>query len=192
MTNKRRFAIILLAGAAIVAGCAIGGTIQLTGAITSAAPQPIPGRFQISLGSGQWEIYQLTGTQSGVSVGGISVNATNFNAPSLGASTVTITGADGAQVGVQYQSGNTTQTLQKGSDIYTGVASFQAPKAGKYSVSVINSGAGAVVISRPVLSYFVAMLPWLGGGLLGGACLLIGLIGVIIAHRRNPARPANR
>jgi type IV secretory pathway TrbL component len=115
MTKKRRFAIILLGGAAIIAGCAIGGTVQLAGTITSATPQPIPGRFQESLGSGQWEIYQLTGTQSGVSAGGVSVNVTHFGPPSLAASMVTITSASGAQVTVQNQSGNSTQTIQKGS-----------------------------------------------------------------------------
>jgi hypothetical protein len=190
MTRKWRFAITLLAGAAIIAGCAIGGTVQLAGAITSVTPQPIPGRFQVSLGSGQWEIYQLTGTQSGVSAGGVSVNVTHWDASLLTASMVTVTSADGAQVPVQNQSGNTTQTLQKSSDIYTGVASFQAPTAGNYVITVINSGAGAIVVSRPVLADFVALLPWLGGGLLGAVCLLIGLIGVIVAHRRSPARPA--
>jgi ABC-type glycerol-3-phosphate transport system substrate-binding protein len=192
MTKKRRFAIILLGGAAIIAGCAIGGTVQLAGTITSATPQPIPGRFQESLGSGQWEIYQLTGTQSGVSAGGVSVNVTHFGPPSLAASMVTITSASGAQVAVQNQSGNSTQTIQKGSAIYTGVASFQVPAAGNYVVSVFNSGAGAVVISRPVLADFVALLPWLAGGLLGAVCLLIGLIGIIVAHRSSPARPGTR
>jgi hypothetical protein len=201
MTKKRRFAIILLAGAAIITGCAIGGSVQLAGVISSASPQPIPGRFQVSLGSGQWEIYQLTGTRSGVSAGGVSVNVTHFQALSLTASMVTITGANGAQVPVETQSGDyeagsaqvsTIQTLQKGSDIYTGVATFQVPAAGSYVVSVVNSSAGAVVVSRPVLSDFAALLPWLGGGLLGAVCLLIGLIGVIVAHRRSPARPARQ
>lgn len=192
MTKKRRFAIILLVGAAIITGCAIGGIVQLAGAISSATPQPIPGRFQVSLGSGQWEIYQLTGTQSGVSVGGVSVNVTHYQAPSVTASMVTITSSGGTQVPVQNQSGNTTQTLQRGPDIYAGIASFQAPTAGNYFVSVVNSGAGVIVVSRPVLSYFVALLPWLGGGPFGLACLLIGLIGVIVAHRRSPARPATQ
>jgi hypothetical protein len=201
MTKKRRFAIILLAGAATIVGCAIGGSVQLVGVISSATPQPIPGRFHVSLGSGTWEIYELTGTRSGVSAGGVSVNVTHFQAPSVTASMVTITGADGAQVPVQTQSGDyqagsarisTTQTLQKGSDIYTGIATFQVPAAGNYLVSVVNSGAGAIVVSRPVLSDFAALLPWLGGGLLGAVCLLIGLIGVIVAHRRSPARPTRR
>jgi len=189
MTRKRRFAIVLIAGAAIAVGCGLGGFLQFAGSITSAVPQHVPGRFEVSLGSGQWEIYQLTGTQTGVSVGGLSVSVTNQQAVSLTASMVTVTAVGGSQLPVQNQSVGTTQTLQRGSDIYVGVATFRAPSAGKYSLSVDSSGPGSVVVARPFLSTLVALLPWLGGGLLGFACAVVGLIGVIVTHRRNPARP---
>jgi hypothetical protein len=191
MTRKRRFAIVLVAGAAIAVACGLGGYLQFAGTISSAVPQAIPGQFHLSLGTGQWEIYQLTGTQSGGSFGPASFTVTNNQAPSLTASMVTVTAPGGSQVPVQDQSATSTQTLQKGSDIYTGVASFQAPTAGDYSVSVAGSGASAVVVARPVLSFFRALLPWLAGGLLGLACVVVGLIGVIVAHRRHPQRPVS-
>jgi hypothetical protein len=190
MTLKRRFAIVLIAGVAIAIGCWVGGFTQFLGTIKSGAPLSVPGQFQVSLGSGQWEIYQLTGTSSGASVGGFSASVTRDQAAFLTAAMVTVTAADGSQQPVQNQSAHTTETLQQGSDIYTGVATFRTPRAGKYSISVESSSAGSIIVARPILSVFLALLPWIAGGLLGCLCVLIGLIGVIVAHRRNPARSA--
>jgi hypothetical protein len=184
MTKKRRFAIVLLVGVAIGIACGIGGFTQLDGALTAGSPQHVPGRFQVSLGSGQWEIYQLTGTTAGTSVGGISATFTKEQPPSLTAAMVTVTAADGRELPVQNHSADTTETLQRGSDIFTGVATFQAPGAGKYSLSVAGPGAAAIVVGRPVRAIFTMLLPWFGGGLVGGLCVLVGLIGVIVAHRR--------
>lgn len=184
--RKRRFAIVLVAGFAIAIGCGVGGFTKIAGAINQGAPQHIPGRFQASLGSGQWEIYQLTGTKTGASVGGFSASFSTQQPASLAAAMVTVTSSGGGQLPVQSQSADTTETLQRGSEIYTGVAAFQAPSAGEYSLSVDSPDAGTIVVARPVLSIFVTLLPWIGGGLLGGLCVLVGLIGVIVAHRRNP------
>ena len=186
MSRKRRFAIVLIAGAALTVACGVIGGVQLAGAITSVSPQPVPGQFHISLASGQWEIYELIGTRSGVSAGGVSFSVTHEQAPIITASMVTVTAPGGIELPVQNQSGNTTQTLQNGSSIYTGVANFQAPRAGNYSVSVAAPGASVVVVARPVLAELRALLPWIAGALLGAACALIGLIGVIVAHRRHP------
>jgi hypothetical protein len=190
MTRKRLFAIVLTAGAAIVIGCWVGGFTQFAGALTSGAPQHVPGRFHVSLGSGQWEIYQLTGTTTSASVGAFSASVTNQQAASLTATMVTVTTASGSQLPVRNQSAGATETLRRGSDDYTGVATFRAASAGEFSVSVDSPDAGSIVVARPILSVFLALLPWIGGGLLGGACLVVGLIGVIVAHRRNPARSA--
>src|SRR5271169_3529756 len=118
MMRKRRFSIVLIAGAAITIGCALAGYWQLAGTITAAVPRPVPGRFDVSLGTGQWEIYQLTGTQTGASVGGVSVNVTHHQAPSLTAAMLTVTAPGGSQLPVQNQSAGTTETLQQGSEIY--------------------------------------------------------------------------
>src|SRR6516165_5138862 len=96
--SKQPFAIVLIGGAALLVACGAIGGLRLAAAINSAAPQPIPGRFDVSLGPGQWEIYQLTGSRSGSSFGGASVSITNNQPASLTASMVRVTAPGGHQV----------------------------------------------------------------------------------------------
>jgi hypothetical protein len=68
-----------------------------------------------------------------------------------------------------------------------GVASFQVPEAGRYSVAVDSRGSAEVVIARPVLSVFGAVLPRVGGAAAGGLCVLVGLLVLTLNHGRRPA-----
>jgi hypothetical protein len=88
---------------------------------------------------------------------------------------------------VHNQSGNSTETLQKGPDLYTGVASFEAPAPGRYSVTVSSDGPDQVILARPVLSDFAAVLPWGIGALAGAMCVPLGLILLTLEYRRRPS-----
>jgi hypothetical protein len=187
MTNRRALG-VLLAGVVIAATCGAFAAVQFIGTVHSAVPQRVPGRFQVTLASGRWDLYQLTGITSGTSVGGVSVTETNQQAPTIDSSMLTVTGAGGRQLPVQNWSGNGVETLQLGSDLYTGVVSFRAPGPARYAVTVDSPGPAEVVIARPVLSVFEDALPWLAGALAGGLCFVVGLIMLIVIHRRNPRR----
>ena len=184
MTTKRRYVIVVLAGVAIAAACGAFAIVQFIGAVKSAVPQRVPGRFQIALSSGQWDVYQLTGRSSGSNIGGVSVTVAHQLAPTLDSSMMTVTAPDGRQLAVQNRSASSVETLQLGSDLFTGVASFQAPDSGRYSVTVDSRTSTDVVIARPVLSVLGAALPWLGGAAAGGLCVLIGLVLLTLDHRQ--------
>ena len=186
--TKRRSLGVLLAGIVIAVICGTFAAVQFVGAVRSVTPQRVPGRFQVTLGSGRWDVYQLTGTTSGTSVGGVSVTRTYQQAPTIDSSMLTVTGAGGRRLPVQDRSANTVETLQLGSDLYTGVASFQAPGPARYAVTVDSPGPAEVVLARPVLSLFEDALPWLAGALAGALVFLVGLIMLIVIHRRNPRR----
>ena len=187
MKAKHRSVILIVAGAAVVAVCVSFAIVQFSGALKSAVSHRVPGRFQIALSSGRWEVYQLTGNRTGTSVGGVSYTVTHQQAPILDSSALTVTAPDGRQLPVANRSGNSVETLQLGSEIFTGVASFQAPDSGGYFVKVGGRGSADVVIARPVLSVIVAALPWLGGAAAGALCVLIGLVLLLTGRRRSPA-----
>jgi hypothetical protein len=189
MTAKRGLVVLVVAGAAVVAVCITFATLQFRAGVTAAVPQRVPGRFQIALSSGQWDVYQLTGITSGTSVGGVSFTVTRQQAATVDAAMMHVIAPDGRRLEVQNQSGNTVETLQLDSDQYTGVASFQAPESGRYSVTVDGGGEADVVIARPVLSVFRALLPWAGAALAGALCVLIGLLLLTFRHRRDMAAP---
>jgi hypothetical protein len=189
MTAKLGLTVLVMIGAAVVAVCITFAAVQFRAGVTTAVPQRVPGRFQLALSSGQWDVYQLTGTSSGASAGGVSFTVTRQRATTVDAAMMRVTAPDGQQLTVQNRSGNTVETLQLGSDQYTGVASFQAPASGRYSVTVDGSGSADVIIARPVLSVFRALLPWAGGALAGGLCVLTGLLLLTFRHRRDIAAP---
>jgi hypothetical protein len=94
-------------------------------------------------------------------------------------------------VAVRGQPGNATGTIQRGADIYTGVARFEAQSPGRYAITVSSAGPGRVILARPVLSQLLALLPWAGGSLAGAVCIALGLILLTLGNRRRAGpRPA--
>lgn len=57
---------------------------------------------------------------------------------------------EGRRLKVQNRTENSVDTLQLDSDVYTGVASFQAPESGRYSATADSRVSADVVNARPV------------------------------------------
>jgi hypothetical protein len=144
--------------------------------------------FRETLSAGRCDFYQLTGTTTGTSVGPLSYSVTHRRSPSLNVSGISVTAPDGQPVPMQDQASNTTETIQRGSDLYTGVANFDAPSSGSYSITVNSEGPGQVILARPVLSELVGLLPWAGGAP-GTVCIALGLILLTLGYRHRPSRP---
>jgi hypothetical protein len=102
----------------------------------------------------------------------------------LSSATIAVTAPDGRPVTVQDQSANGTESLQRGPDLYTGVAGFEAATSGPYSVTVRSDRPGEVIVGRPVLAGLVPVLLWGIGALAGAACVALGLILLTLQYRR--------
>ena len=189
MTRKRRCVGILLIGICALVGC--GAVAGVRAASPGAGgPRPVPGTFRASLTAGRWEFYELTGTTSGGSVGPLSYSVTHGRPAVLGAAAISVTAPGGQPVAMHGRAGNTTETIQRGGDIYTGVAGFDAPGPGRYAITVSSAGPGRVILARPVLSQLLGVLPWAGGALAGAVCIALALILLTLGNRRPGPRPA--
>jgi len=102
---------------------------------------------------------------------------------------VTVTGPDGTQETVGYETVNENITRQ--GDIYTGAVEFQAPVAGTYQIQITTPGQENVLIARPISQAFGNLLPLVGIGSLGGLLVLVGGVLVIVGSvRRGRAKRA--
>lgn len=190
MTRKRRYVGILLIGICALVG--FGAVAAVRGAsLGSGTPRPVPGHFRESLSAGNWEFYELTGITSGGSVGPLTYTFTHGRAPVLGPAAISVTAPGGQPVAMHGRTGNTTETIQRGGDIYTGVAGFDAQSTGRYAITVSSADPGQVILARPVLSQLLGLLPWAGGALAGAVCIAIGLILLTLGNRRS-AGPGGR
>ena len=189
MTRRRLCVGVLLIGVCALAGF---GTVAVVKAASlgSGSPRHVPAQFRESLSAGRWDIYELTGTTTGSSAGPLSYSVTHRRSPAMGVSLISVTAPDGQPVPMLGQAANVTETIQKGPDLYTGVANFDAPSSGRYSITINTNGPGQVILARPVLPEFVSLLPWAGGALGGAVCIALGLILLTLGYRR-PARPAD-
>src|SRR5271165_6235258 len=102
---------------------------------------------------------------------------------------LTVMAPGGSQLPVQNQSTGTTETLQRGSDVYTGVAKL--PSAEVREVLRVGIRLGRRVDhSGPDVPVHLRCVAALAGGRTDRGHMPGGrLIGVIVSHRRNPGRP---
>jgi hypothetical protein len=176
---------MVLVGAGVALACmAVGAGHFRSGGFRQSVTRQVPGRFDLSLPAGPWDVYQMTGNTQSTYVGGVSVNVTHQGAPTLDSSMMVVMAPGGHRLRVRNWPRNSVETLQEGSNLFTAVASFDAPNSGDYSIAVTSRSPGYVVVARPVLSVVVAALPWLGGVLAGGICSIVGLM--MFLKRRSP------
>lgn len=185
MTKKVRYAIVALIGLCV--GLGLGAVADGRSPFGPGSPRAVPGQFRQSLSGGRWNVYELTGTRHGRSIGSFSYSGSSGHAPALTPSMITVTGPGGRGVPVTGQPGDVTETLQKGGDTYTAVADFDASRSGTYSFAVASPGQDHVLVARPFWSGLTAFLPWAAGALAGALCFLIGLILLIVEYRRGSA-----
>lgn len=187
MTRKRLYVGVLLLGVCALAGF---GAVAAARAASfgSGRPRHVPAQFRESLAAGRWDFYELTGTTRGTSAGGFSYSVTHQRSPDLSSSVIAVTAPDGRPVTVHDQASNSTETLQKGPDLYTGVANFEASASGRYSITVRSAGPDQVILARPVLAELAEVLPWGAGALAGAMCILLGLVLLTLGYRRRPGR----
>ena len=126
MTRKHLYVGVLLIGVCALVGFGAVAAVRAA-SFGSGSPRHVPAQFRESLAAGRWDFYELTGTTSGTSAGAFSYSVTHQRSPELSSSVIAVTAPGGRPVPVHDQAGNSTETLQKGPDLYTGVANFDRP-----------------------------------------------------------------
>jgi hypothetical protein len=180
--NRRRHAIgLMVLGVALAVPCWIITGASVGNSLKIHADSAVPGSFDVSLARGEWEIYELTGTVSGSSVGPFSYTKQTEGPVTIDSADIRVTGPDALPVATRNRFSPTSfQTYRTGSKIYTGVASFELTVSGHYQISVVAAQPGRVIVARPPFSGIASVLGWIVGGVMGAVALIAGLILLIL------------
>jgi hypothetical protein len=187
-----------LSVAIIVIGLLIGvpSTVKLVspfvGAVSDVVTSPImatPGERHLTLKSGDYTIFERTGTRRGF--GGISVS--NAGRVTLRETDVVVIGPDESPVTTRTLYPDATTT--RGTTIYTAAVGFHADRAGSYDIRVTQAGAGEVTVSRTTFDGLRRAGRWLALTTSAVLLLLLGFILLIVGSvrrgRTTSAAPAS-
>jgi hypothetical protein len=174
----------------VIAGIVLGGLGFTMTAVKAFGPffKPafdVPGESLESLGAGRYMVFERNG--SNTDLGPVHFSQSGFT--HVDAQDVTVEGPDGLPVPVRRTSAN--ETLTQGSSIYTGVAEFNAPKSGRYRVSV-QGQSGEVIVGREMLDALRSGLGWILLAIVGFVLLVAGLIVAVARAFIHPAPDPRR
>jgi hypothetical protein len=180
MTGFGIFLIVaaVLAGATSLVEIGLGVARPLSQTLTTPARQT-PVNTYLSLTRGSYSVYELTGQSSDNG----PITFTERRTPTISPASVTVIGPEGENVPV-VGLGNTTETLTRGTLIYTSAAHFTVGADGSYRVTVKAPKPTQVVIGPSLGAGLLAAWPWM---LAVGASFLAfvaGIVLVIVARAR--------
>jgi hypothetical protein len=189
----RRLVVVggVVVAVALVAGLTCAGMVArsvgapFSEAFTNAS-RPTPVDEQVTLREGRYTVFELVGRQTSQG----PVTTWRRDAPTVTADMVRVTGPDRATVAADdITSGS--ETLNRGQDIYAGVARFDVPGPGPYRVQVDAPAGREVVIAPSFGSGFGAARNWVLAGIGCFLALVAGVVLVLVgATRRRPAPAA--
>jgi hypothetical protein len=173
---------LMVLGAVIGIASVIAIVIPLVGTFTSAEyPVPTVSPLHLHLRHARYTVYERSGSRSafGIRRGVITIDSTQ----------VSVRGPAGESVYVFPDSH--TETITRGSAVYTGAVQFDVPTTGDYDVRISPRLATSVVIARSLTDAVRSVLVWVGTAVIGGILFLTGLVMLIVgATRRGRARRA--
>jgi hypothetical protein len=176
---------LLVTGAGLLIGivAVVAIVIPLVGSFTSPV-YPAPGNIRVHLKHAKYTVYQRTGTRSG-----LRSSTLDPPAVALEPGSVSVTAPDGLSIPVLDDPD--TETLTRGSAIYSGTLVFEPPVAGEYDLAFNNPVPTNVVVARSLGDAIRSVAGWFGVGALGGAVMVTGVVMWIVgATRRGRARRA--
>ena len=173
---------LMALGAVIGIASVIAIVVPLVGTFTSAEyPVPTVSPLHLHLRHARYTVYERTGSRSafGIRPGVITIDSTQ----------VSVRGPAGEPVYVFPD--RDTETITRGSAVYTGAVQFDVPTTGDYDVRISPRRATSVVIARSLTDAVRSVLVWFGTAAIGGILLVAGLVMLIVgATRRGRARRA--
>jgi hypothetical protein len=176
-------AVALVAGVASAAVVVKSVGAPFSEAITNAS-LPTPVAESMTLREGQYTVFELVGQQDSRG----PVTTWQRGAPTIRPEMVRVSGPDGATITSRpFTSG--TETLNRGQDIYTGVARFDVAAAGSHRVRVDGPSGREVVIAPSFGSGFGAARNWVLAVIGCFLALVVGVVLILVGatRRRRPA-----
>jgi Protein of unknown function (DUF2510) len=152
--------------------------------VLGSAAVSLPADLHRHLGAGTYEVYQRTGTRSG----GNGFTFSNNEPASISPAEVTVIGPSGETLPTESAT-NVTETITRGSAIYTGAVKFHVSTSGNYDIRVRSDrGIPEAVVTRTLGGAARAAARWLAllalGVLAATAGLALLIVGIV---RRNRA-----
>jgi hypothetical protein len=170
-------------GLVIGIASAIAIAIPLLGTFTSSS-YVVPGDLHLHLRHARYTVYQHSGTRSA-----FGSTRNDAQAIEIRPGELSVVGSDGTLVPVSFDS--STETVTRGSDVYSGALEFSPPAGGDYRLRFTNSTRTSVIVARSLTDAIDSALVWFGTGALGGAVLIAGVIMLIVGTtRRSRAKRA--
>ncbi|MGO9876741.1 MAG: hypothetical protein ACLPVY_23445 [Acidimicrobiia bacterium] len=176
---------LVVIGIGIVVGVVsvIAIAIPLVGVFTSPA-YAVPGDLHLHLHHARYTVYQHSGTRS--TFGSVRSDPSAIR---IDPSALSVTASDGTNVPVTFDANS--ETLTRGSDVYTGSLVFDVPADGEYDLAFTNSNGTTVVVARSLSDAVHGALGWFAIGAFGAAVVAGGVAMLIIgATRRGRAKRA--
>jgi hypothetical protein len=184
---------LMVIGVAVVIPCGMVAGGAAKNSLKIRAAWTAPGTVTAQLPSGQWEIYELTGTISGSSVGPVFYTHQTDGPVTIDSTDIQVTDPQGRAVPDRERFSPTSfQTYRTGSRIYTGVASFDVKSEGGYRITVATSESGHVILAKPPFADLGRSLKWILGAVTGAIVFVIGLVLLILDldRRRRTTGPS--
>jgi hypothetical protein len=177
--KRTALALSLLVGGAVcgVAGLVLFFVTGFAGLLGSTVYQA-PVRAVVDCRPGDYYVYQQTGTR--VSGPGLSFSHDQF--PTLTPEEVSVMGPGRVSVGTWPADGS--ETITKGSQIFSNAVGFHASVGGEYTVTVTSPSPTAFIIGPSLGAQFVAAAPWLILPAVGWPIAIVGLVLLIVRSNR--------
>jgi hypothetical protein len=194
MSPKRPVSRLALALIVLSALVGAGATVMIAREFLGSVNRPsfaVPGTATVDLErDGTWAVYERTGTHT--QAGPVSI--TNNIGARHRVADITVTGPDGSAVTVDPLMGSETITRDNGA-IFSAVAEFKAPAAGRYEVTIEGDPEGEAIVAPELSQQFLHIVPWILAAIAAGLVLLGACIGLVVSLvRRNrvsgPSRTA--
>jgi len=170
---------VLAFGIAIALAGALGAWRALGPTLFTSSAYTVPTTIDRHLDSGDYEVYQRTGTHDRVP--GFS---TTEEAPiTIGPDDVVVVGSDGNALPVEIA--DTTETVSRNRATYTGAVWFHVSSAGTYRISIRSTGGfDEVLITSTIGDAFRRAALWLATAVVGGLVAATGLVLLIVGASR--------
>ena len=166
--------LVLSVGLVASAGCPALIVVRGVRAISTPSTST-PAVVERHLAHGTWVVFERTST-SGATDG----------TPDLAPSMVKVTGPDGV---TPTRVDDSSETLTRDDDVYSGAVAFTVRTPGDYAVAVTPPEAVPVILTRSLGDTIAGLVPLIVGGVLGGLLALTGIgLFIVGAVRRSRAR----
>src|SRR3954471_12694967 len=177
--------IVLVLGVVVAVPSIIQAVVPFVRTFASTPSHLTPGVAHLHLSSGDYRVFERTGTRT--RAGGVTFGRNQ--SVTIEPRDVRVTRENGDQIGVGFP--RTTETITRGSREYTAAVAFRITDGDNYDVAVAPPSPTEIIISRSLGDTFKQSAPWIGATAFAGLVVVAGIVLLIVGLvRRSRANRA--